>query len=188
MNFLKLDTGRKLLLNLRNSFLQAINHLDGVFVLGFLNREQQGARAVVKRQILRFLRAIGDAGELADRDRRARFARHDDLGKILRALHTRLNLHHALLSQRAHRAHRQILIFAADRAGHLFAADAISLQRLGIEIDIDFAFGGTHQSHRAYTAHVFQAFFQILVSPVGQFDRRHSLALRAVGNHCDRPH
>jgi len=53
-------------------FDQAIDHGDGVLVLRLLHVEQQRALAVVERQVLDFLGAVADAGQLLQPHRRRR--------------------------------------------------------------------------------------------------------------------
>ena len=50
-------------------FVQAVDHLDGVLVLRLLHRQQQRALAVVEREAVDLLRAVGHARDLVD-DRR----------------------------------------------------------------------------------------------------------------------
>ena len=116
------------------------------------------------------MRTIIDPRHLLQAHDAARFTRNDDLAEIFRAFHATLHLHHAVLLDGAHRAHRQVLVFIRHRTHHLVGADAQRLHGLRVQINIEFAFGAAHHHHRADTAHVFQAFFQHLVGPVGHLD------------------
>jgi hypothetical protein len=112
--------GRQQRLDVLDGLVQSVDHGNGVFVLGFLHRQQQRALAVVKRQAVDFLRAVGDARDLVDGDGRRRaagraFARHDDLAEVFGPLHARVDLDDALLLQRADGAHRQVLVFVRAR-------------------------------------------------------------------------
>jgi len=164
--------GRQLCFHLRNRFQQAVDDGDGVFILRFLDAEQERALAVVQRQRVDFLGTVYDPGELLHAHRGPVFARHDDPAKILRPLHAGFDLHHALLLARADRTDRQVLVFIAHGGGHLPGRDAKSFQCLGIEVDVDFALGAAHHGHRPHAAHVFQALSECLVGPVGQLDGR----------------
>ena len=93
----QLDAWGRLLLNLRQGFLQPVHHLNGVFVLRFLHREHEGALAVVKRQAFHFLRAITHLRQLRHPHRCAVLARHDDLAKVFWPLHAGADLDGALL-------------------------------------------------------------------------------------------
>ena len=78
------------------------------------------------------------------------------------------------------------MIFIAHSLRHLLRADAIGFQRLRVEIDIDLALGGAHERDGAYAAHVFQAFLERLIRPIGQLHWAH--AFFCAGQHGDRPH
>ena len=182
--------------------VQAIHHLDGVVALGFLHRQQQGALSVVEGEAFHLLRAIVHPRHLVEADgrtgprlacRRSALAGHDDAAKVFGALHAGVDLHHAFLGQRADGAHGQVLVFVAHGRNHLLGRDAVGLQRLRVQVDVDFALGGAHQVHRAYTAHVFQAFFQHLLGPGRQLHsgRRCRIGVctrLVIGQHGEGPH
>ena len=135
-----------------------------------MHRQKQGAAAVVKRQVFQLLRAIINPRYLFQAHDAACFAGDDDLAEIFWALHAALHLHHPVLLNGAHRAHGQVLVFIRHRTHHLVGADAQRLHGLRIEVNVEFAFGATDHHHRTDTAHVFQAFFQDLVGPVGHLN------------------
>ena len=114
----------QLLLHVSQRFLQTIDHADGVLILRLLHREQQGALSVVECQVFCFLCTVHYTGKLTHINRSTIFAGDDHLAKVLRALHARFNLHHALLFARADGAHRQVLVFIANGRYHLIRRDA----------------------------------------------------------------
>ena len=131
--------------HLGHGFVEAINHVNRVFVLSFLHGHQQRALAVVKRQTFNFLRAVIHRGHLVQANWRGVFTRHDDLAKVFRAQHATLDLNHTVLLQRAQAAYGQVLGFGFDRVHHLIGADAERLHGLWVQVQIDFAFGAAHQ-------------------------------------------
>ena len=98
------------------------------------------------------------------------FARDDDLAKVFWALHTCLNLDHAFLLGGANRTHWQVLVFIAHGGHHLVWRDAKGLQRLWVQVNVDFALGAAYHRDRAHTAHVLQALFISLLGPICQFN------------------
>ena len=80
--------------------------MNGVFILRFLHLQHQRALAVVQRQAVDFLRTVGNAGHLANRDGDIVFARHDQLAKVLGPLHAGVDFDHAFGCQRANAANR----------------------------------------------------------------------------------
>jgi hypothetical protein len=181
------DTGRQLGLDLIDGLHQAVDDLDGVLVLRFLHREQQRALAVVQRQGIDFLRAVGDAGHLVHAHGGGSLAGHDDLAEILGALHARVDLDHAFLRQRADRADRQVLVLVAHGRHHLVGRDAQRFHRGRVEVDVDLALGAAHQRDGADAAHVLEPLLEHLVGPVGQLDGCHAPCLRVVRHHGQRP-
>ena len=95
----KPQTRRQLGLQFGHGLDQAIDHLDGVFVLRLLHRHQERALAVVERQVFQLLRAVLHCGHLRQANGAAIFARHDDAAKVLGPLHARADLHHAFSLQ-----------------------------------------------------------------------------------------
>ena len=88
---------RQLVFHGGHGFDQTVDHGDGVFVLGLLHIEQQGALAVVQRQAFCLLGVVTDPGQLLDAYRCAALARHDDAAEVLWTLQPPGNLYHALL-------------------------------------------------------------------------------------------
>ena len=144
--------------------------------MGFDHRQQQGALPVVKRHVLQLLGAIVDLGHLRQSHIGAALASHDDVAKVLGALHARLHLHHAVLLNRTNRAHWQVLVFVADGGHHLVCRHAQRFHGLRIQVEVDFAFGATYQGHRAHATHVFKPLLEDLVCPVGQLHIAQGLA------------
>src|SRR6185369_15290545 len=179
--------GRQLRLHLLDGLFQAVGHLDRVLVLRLLHRQEQGSRAVVKRQAVQLLSAVGDAGDLVDAHRRSVPAGDDDLAEVLRALHASVDLHDTVLRQRADGAHWQVLVFGTHGVRHLVGRDAHGFHRGRVQVDVDLAPGATHERDRADAAHVLQPLAEHLVGPVGELDRAHFLALGGVGQDGQRP-
>ena len=150
--------------------------------MGFLHRQQQRALAVVQGQTVDFFGAVADAGDLIDGNRRAAFARHDDAAEVFRAFHAGVDFDGAFLRQRANRAQRQVLIFAAHGGHHLVGADAQRLHRLWVQVNVDFALGAADERDGTGAAHVFEAFFQHLIGPIGQLDGAHTRAVLTLNN------
>ena len=107
--------------------LQAVDHGDGVLVLGLLHREQQRPLAVEERQALNFLRAVDHARELPNPHGRAVLARNDNPAKIFRPFEPGFYLDDPLLLARPYRTQRQFLVLAAHRSHHLVGRDAKGL-------------------------------------------------------------
>ena len=167
-NGLQSHARRQLRSNGCNGCVQAIDHFDGVFVLGLLHGHQQGAAAVVQGQRLQLCRIVLHASELTHPNGRAIAVGDDDAGKLVGALNARINLHHALLRHGADRSHGQVLVFGAHCLGHLLGGDGVGLQCLRVQVDVDLALGRTHQVHGSHAAYILQPLFQHLIGPAGQ--------------------
>ena len=187
-NQFQAHTGRQLGGEFSNRLVQPIDHADGVFILRFLHTQQQRALTVVERQTAYFLRAILDKGDLVQRDGSACLASHNDFSEVFRTLDAGIDFDHALLRQRANCAQRQVLVFIAHRSGNLVSADTQRFHGLWVQINIDFSPGAACQGHSTRAAHIFQALFQNLVSPVGEGNRRHRRLTRATGLLRSRQH
>ena len=147
--------------------------------------------AVVERQALDLFGAVADARDLAQTDGRAVFARHDDVGEVLRLFDAREHLHHAFALFVFERAHRQVLVVVAHRAGDLFRAHPQGFHGRGVEVDVDGAARAADQRDRAHAAHVLQTLLEGLFGPGGQLHRAgRGFAggqLGGVGQDRDRP-
>ena len=175
---LQTHAGRQLRADFSQGLIEAVDHSDGVFVLGFLHVQQQSALAIAQGQGLDFLCTVAHAGYPVQGDGNAVATRDDDFSKIFWPLDAGIDLDDALLRQRADSAQGQVLVFSSYRIDNLLDADAHAGHGLRVQVDVDFSLGAAHQRDGAHAPHIFKPFFEYLVGPVGEL---HRLLVRRIG-------
>ena len=150
--------------------VESVDHVDGVFVLGFLHRHQQRALAVVEREAFHFLGAVCHACHLRQANGGGATAGDDDLAKVFRAQHASFDLDDPVLLQGAQRTHRLVLTFGAHSVDDLLCAHAQGRHGLWVEVEVELTLGSAHDGDSPHAAHVLQPLFEDLIGPVGQLD------------------
>ncbi len=172
---LQLGARRQQLADVFGGDLQTVAHLHdvGVLRLEYVEADRRSPVDASDRAALAL--GIEYFGDLRQQDRRAAFARDDDLAEISRVFDAAVDAHNRFDRVVADRADRHADIRIAQRGDNLIDGQAESRQPSRVDPHLDLASHGAAERNPTDAAHAFEAFLHDLLA------ERRQLALRQTG-------
>ncbi len=114
--------------------LHAVRDVHGVRARLALDREHDGARAVVPARRLVVLHVVRDAADLLEVHRRAVAVRDDDVAELVRVLELAGRLHRQRRFRAVEHARRHVHVLRRDRVGHVLERDVARRELVRVEL------------------------------------------------------
>ena len=151
-----LDVGRKVLLDVLELLLDPLDDVHGIGSGLLLDHDAGGTAAVGVGLLLPFLGAVLDRGHVAQIHRAAARCTHHDVEEFGRIGELLLDAEGIGVGAYVYVSGRQVPVLGSDDLGYAADAEAVSLELVGVAIDLDLTRRGAAHGHRTHSGHAGQ--------------------------------